>query len=137
MLALSIPLAPSWMILRAYNQAAGPKSRIRMRHLRPHLRVLRHRNTLRRVLQILKTWDDDMAELRAALIHAPIAVPTLIIWGEEDPVVPIASAAELKAHLPNSQLVTLPGMGHLLIEEAPTQCASEIQSWISRLDPEC
>jgi pimeloyl-ACP methyl ester carboxylesterase len=128
-LALSIPLAPSWMILRAYNEAAGSKRRIRMRHLRPHLKVLRNRNTLRRVLQMLHTWDADMDELRRLLIE-PIAVPTLLIWGEEDPVVPMASAAELEKHLGDYELVTLPEMGHLLVEEAPEECAELIRAWL-------
>ena len=131
-LALSIPLAPSWMILRAYNEAAGTKRKIRMRHLRPHLRVLRNRNTLRRVLQMLATWDDDMDELRQALAAHAIEEPTLLIWGEEDPVVPIASATELEEHLADSQMVTLPGMGHLLVEEAPEECAGLIREWLAR-----
>ena len=134
MLALSIPLAPSWMILRAYNEAAGSKSRIQMRHLRPHLRVLRNRNTLRRVLEILKTWDEDMEGLRKELTKAAIAFPTLLIWGNEDPVVPIGSAAELEKHLADSELVTLAGMGHLLAEEAPEECARLIGEWLVRLD---
>ncbi len=133
-LALSIPLAPSWMILRAYNEAAGSQRRIRMRHLRPHLRVLRNRNTLRRVLQMLATWDADMDELRHALAVRAIDEPTLLIWGEEDPVVPIASAAELQEHLADSQMVTLPGMGHLLVEEAPEECAGLIREWLGRVD---
>ncbi|WP_158824217.1 alpha/beta fold hydrolase [Granulicella sp. S156] len=134
MLALSIPLAPNWMILRAYNEAAGSKNRIRMRHLRPHLRVLRNRNTLRRVLEILRTWDEDMEVLREVLEKAAIAIPTLLIWGEEDPVVPIASAAELEEHLAVGERVTLAGMGHLLAEEAPEECARLIGEWLVRLD---
>jgi pimeloyl-ACP methyl ester carboxylesterase len=134
MLALSIPLAPSWMILRAYNEAAGPKSRIRMRHLRPHLRVLRNRDTLRRVLQMLATWDVDMAELREAMVSRAIEMPTLLIWGEDDPVVPMSSAAELAEHLEDCERVTLPGMGHLLVEEAPEQCAGLIREWLGRVD---
>lgn len=133
-LALSIPLAPSWMILRAYNEAAGSKRRIRMRHLRPHLRVLRNRNTLRRVLQMLGTWDADMDELKQALKVQAVEIPTLLIWGEDDPVVPIASAAELEEHLENSELVTLPGMGHLLVEEAPEECGRLIREWLGRMD---
>ncbi|HZL28854.1 MAG TPA: alpha/beta hydrolase [Acidobacteriaceae bacterium] len=130
MLALSIPLAPNWMILRAYNEAAGPKSRILMRHLRPYLRVLRDRDTLRRVLQMLATWDTDMDELQEALAEQAIKVPTLLIWGDADPVVPIASAAKLEEHLADCERVTLPGMGHLLAEEAPEECARAICGWL-------
>jgi pimeloyl-ACP methyl ester carboxylesterase len=134
MLALSIPVAPSWMILRAYNQAAGSKSRIRMRQLRPHLTVLRNRNTLRRVLEILQTWDGDMDGLREVLENSAIATPTLLIWGEEDPVVPIASAAKLEDRLLVSERVTLTAMGHLLVEEAPEECARLIEKWLVGLD---
>lgn len=134
MLALSIPLAPNWMILRAFNAAAGSKNRIGMRHLRPYLRVLRNRNTLRRVLEILKTWDEDMEVLREVLQKTAIAIPTLLIWGDEDPVVPIASAAELEEHLAVGERVTLAGMGHLLAEEAPEECARWIGEWLVRLD---
>ncbi|WP_158792170.1 alpha/beta fold hydrolase [Granulicella sp. L60] len=134
MLALSIPLAPNWMILRAYNEAAGSKSRIRMWHLRRQLSVLRNRNTLRRVLEILGTWDQDMGELREVLTKAAIATPTLLIWGDEDPIVPITSAAELEEHLEDSERVTLAGMGHLLAEEAPEECARVIGGWLARLD---
>ena len=135
MLALSIPLAPSWIILRAYNEAAGSKSRISMRQLRPHLRVLRDRNTLRRVLEILQTWDEDMGGLREVLEKAVISIPTFLIWGDEDPVVPMASAAELEEHLAVSERVTLAGMGHLLAEEAPEECARMIGEWLVRLPP--
>ena len=66
-----------------------------------------------------------------------IAVPTLLIWGDEDPVVPIASAADLEKHLAVSERVTLAGMGHLLSDEAPEECARLIGEWLVRLDAEC
>ena len=75
-----------------------------------------------------------MDELRQALASRAIEEPTLLIWGEDDPVVPIASAMELEKHLANSEMVTLPGMGHLLVEEAPEECAGLIREWLGRLD---
>ncbi len=132
-LALCIPLAPSRMILWAYNQAAGT-GRITLEHLKPHLRVLRSRTSLKRVLEILRTWEDDMILLRRAMEDRPIAQPTLLIWGDLDYVAPIASADALEQDLPASERVTLTGMGHLLPEEAPTQCADLIKTWLIWLD---
>jgi pimeloyl-ACP methyl ester carboxylesterase len=122
-LALSIPAAPSWMILRAYNQAAGSKHRVTMDQLRPYLLILRHRDTLRRVLDILHCWETDMAELRAAILASPIAAPTLLLWGDEDVIVPLATAPALEFHLSAGEHITLDGIGHLLAEEAPFECA--------------
>ena len=50
---------------------------------------------------------------------ARLEVPSLVIWGEEDPYLPIGEAERLADALPHSTLVLLPGCGHFLPEEAP------------------
>lgn len=131
-LALCIPLAPRRAILWAYNQAAGPTGPITQQHLAPHLRVLRHRNSLRRVLAILSTWEADMTLLRKKLLARAIELPALLLWGEHDDIVPPTSAAALLLSLPASELHTLPGCGHLLPEEAPEACAGLIRAWLEQ-----
>jgi pimeloyl-ACP methyl ester carboxylesterase len=44
--------------------------------------------------------------------------PTVIIWGEEDRILPVAQAHWLKARLPQAQLNLLPEVGHAPQEEA-------------------
>ena len=39
-------------------------------------------------------------------------LPTLIVWSENDPIVPVAHARAAHAHLPNSQLAIFPGSTH-------------------------
>lgn len=135
-LALSIPLAPRWMILRAYNEAAGPGRPITKAHLKPYMRVLRSRRTLRRVLQMLHTWEADMSDLRHSLLTSVVKQPTLLIWGDQDVVVPLASAAELERCLSAGELTVLPGRGHLLAEEAPEECGRLVRSWLARVESE-
>jgi pimeloyl-ACP methyl ester carboxylesterase len=129
-LALSIPLAPSWMILRAYNEAAGPTSPITMQQLKPYLRILRDRNALRRVLDMLHCWQEDMDKLSTSLLAATLRQPVLLLWGDHDIIVPPESASALQQALPTAQLLTLPGRGHLLPDEAATECASYIDRWL-------
>jgi pimeloyl-ACP methyl ester carboxylesterase len=129
-LALNIPLAPSWMILRAYNEAVGPNSRITMRQLKPYLRILRDRNALRRVLEMLHCWQEDMDQLSASLQAMPLQQPALLLWGDHDIIVPPESATVLQQVLPNSQLLTLTGRGHLLPDEASNDCATHIGRWL-------
>ncbi len=135
-LALCIPLAPRRAILWAYNQAAGPTGPITLRHLAPHLRVLRHRNSLRRVLAILSSWEADMTLLRQELLTRPIELPALLLWGGHDDIVPPASAAALLLSLPAAELHMLPDCGHLLPEEAPVDCAGLIRQWLAKLPAE-
>jgi pimeloyl-ACP methyl ester carboxylesterase len=129
-LALSIPLAPSWMILRAYNQAAGPTGPIRMQQLKPYLRILRDRDALRRVLEMLHCWQEDMDQLSNLLLAAPLTQPVLLLWGDHDVIVPPDSSVALQQALPTSQLLTLAGRGHLLPDEAAADCAALIDLWL-------
>ena len=50
-----------------------------------------------------------------------IEAPVLLLWGEEDKLIPITNAPDYLAALPNARLVRLPDVGHLPMEEAPEQ----------------
>jgi pimeloyl-ACP methyl ester carboxylesterase len=50
---------------------------------------------------------------------ARIEFPVLILWGEDDPVAPVADAEALNEAMPSSTLALLPGCGHFLPDEAP------------------
>ena len=43
---------------------------------------------------------------------ATIAVPTVVIHGEDDPLVPLEGGRDTAANIPGADLVTIPGMGH-------------------------
>ena len=51
--------------------------------------------------------------------YKDICVPTLIIWGEEDRVIPLKIGRMLTEAIPDSKLVVLPEIGHAPHEEAP------------------
>ena len=48
---------------------------------------------------------------RVHLLHR-ITAPTLVIHGQEDPLVPVAAAHDLVKHIPHARLEIIPGMGH-------------------------
>jgi 2-hydroxymuconate-semialdehyde hydrolase len=50
---------------------------------------------------------------------AAVDVPTLIIWGEEDPFLPPELAERLGDVLPSSTVALLPGCSHFITEDAP------------------
>jgi pimeloyl-ACP methyl ester carboxylesterase len=49
---------------------------------------------------------------------ADLELPVLILWGEDDPFMPLEAADRLNAMIPTSTLGLLPGCGHFLLEEA-------------------
>lgn len=60
-------------------------------------------------------WTKTDAGLEA------VRAPTLLIWGERDPMFPLSDAHKLQQRLPNAKLVVLPNVGHLPHEEAPEE----------------
>lgn len=48
-----------------------------------------------------------------------LAVPTLIVWGKEDAIIPLAIGKRLYDNLPNAKLVVLDEVGHAVQEEKP------------------
>ncbi|MDH5264053.1 MAG: alpha/beta fold hydrolase [Betaproteobacteria bacterium] len=63
------------------------------------------RGTARQMLAMLASGD-RRAELET------IAVPTLVIHGTEDPLIPKAAGREVARHVPGAKLMELEGMGH-------------------------
>lgn len=71
-------------------------------------------------------------EFTAAQV-AKIAVPTLVMWGEEDSLIPFAAADWWRAHLPDARLVTYSGIGHLPMEETPDRSAADLMRFMAGL----
>jgi pimeloyl-ACP methyl ester carboxylesterase len=47
-----------------------------------------------------------------------VTQPTLLLWGDADRIVPAQQAPIWADHLPNAEVKTLPGVGHLLFDES-------------------
>ncbi|MBU1605548.1 MAG: alpha/beta hydrolase [Alphaproteobacteria bacterium] len=59
------------------------------------------------------------------------AVPTLVMWGEEDALIPYAAAGWYREHLPNATLAAYPGIGHLPMEEAAGRSVADLRAWLA------
>ena len=66
-----------------------------------------------------------------ALRLQSITAPTLLLWGEQDHMIPIRNAADYLRLLPHATLVRLPGLGHVPFEEAPAQSLPPVERFLS------
>lgn len=62
-----------------------------------------------------------------------VAVPTLLLHGELDAVVPVSVSEAVASTIPDSELVVIPGAGHVPTMTRPHAVASAINSWGARL----
>ena len=62
-----------------------------------------------------------------------LPMPTLILAGEYDIIVPLRMHEELNARIPNSELVVFKDTGHMITAESPEQTLAAVQSFLNRL----
>jgi pimeloyl-ACP methyl ester carboxylesterase len=59
-----------------------------------------------------------------------IEVPAMIIWGDQDFLIPLDNAWKFQRDLPNDTLVVLKGIGHVPMEESPSRVIQLVTSFI-------
>lgn len=72
----------------------------------------------------LRTENDFLKRL------ATLSIPTLIVWGKEDRVVPVRWAYEFQKFLPNASLRILEECGHSLPLEKAAELCEEVRSFL-------
>jgi pimeloyl-ACP methyl ester carboxylesterase len=76
-------------------------------------------------------YDSDQRPLRGALLR--VQVPTLIVHGRRDPLVPVEAAVEHARLVPQSELRVLDG-NHFMLFERPEMVAPAIVDFLGRVD---
>ncbi len=62
-------------------------------------------------------------------------LPLLIVWGEKDPIIPVAHAHEAHAQLPGSRLEIFEDAGHVPQLERPGRFIAVLERFIAETDP--
>jgi pimeloyl-ACP methyl ester carboxylesterase len=62
-------------------------------------------------------------------------LPTLIIWGERDPMIPAAHGRAAHALLPSSRLEIIPGAGHFPFDDDPIAFLAALRSFLAETEP--
>jgi len=68
-------------------------------------------------------------------LHLAAAVPTLIVWGDDDPIIPVDHAYSAHASIPGSRLEIFEGVGHYPHCEAPELFVAVLSDFIETTLP--
>jgi len=60
-----------------------------------------------------------------------LTLPTLLLWGEQDTVIPVSHGHAFAKQITNSHIIVYPNAGHLPQEETPIEVASDIRNWLA------
>jgi pimeloyl-ACP methyl ester carboxylesterase len=68
-------------------------------------------------------------------LYLAAAIPTLIVWGDSDTVIPVAHAHAAHEAMPGSRLEILPGVGHFLPLQDGPRLAAVIADFLATTEP--
>jgi pimeloyl-ACP methyl ester carboxylesterase len=66
---------------------------------------------------------------------AGIKVPALVMWGDEDQLIPLSAGKWYAKTLPDSTFKVYKGIGHLPHEEAAKATIADLEAWLEKLKP--
>lgn len=82
---------------------------------------------------LMRSSDPESLATKEKLMA--ISVPTLILWGDKDAVVPMSDAQKFKEAIPNSSVIIYQNVGHLPQEESAEKSARDLKSFLDGLQP--
>ena len=78
-----------------------------------------------------------LARMGQTVLHDPapilarIQAHVLLLWGEQDAMIPISNAADYLRDLPHATLVRLPDLGHVPFEEDPARSLPPVEQFLA------
>jgi pimeloyl-ACP methyl ester carboxylesterase len=87
-----------------------------------------------RVLHHVMDWRGQLVTMRDRS-YLTAGMPTLIVWGERDSVVPASHAVWASREMPHSRLVLMPDVGHFPHRERPEVFTRSVVEFVADTAP--
>ena len=118
-------ITPRWMVAKSLEDNFVDHSLISEQMIDRYWQLLRFPGN--RQATVHRNHTDRQAQKWSQAKQ--ISQPTLILWGEQDKVIPFSHAKVFNQTIPNSQLISYPNAGHLPMEEQAQQVAEDMVRW--------
>ncbi len=112
-------------------QLLAPANLSAMPHVAQHLRTMIGESSVKGVVGALRAMR-DRPDYRPLL--GQIKIPTLVITGRDDQLIPPASARALADAVPGAQFTSIPDAGHLPPLEQPIATSRVIAEFLASLE---
>ncbi len=124
-------VTPRSLIAQSLEQSVSVKSIITEPMIDRYWELLRYPGNRRATLKRFSQPHESLTEAEIAGVTAP----TLILWGEEDRLIPVAAGQWLAKVMPTAQITVYPNIGHLPQEEAPAATLGDLLPWLAEHAP--
>ncbi len=130
------PLGRAHLLVARSALVFGDPTRVPAAWLAQQANLVRRPGFVDGVLAALRAEVDLYGQRDVVVDELPgLDVPTLVVWGDRDRVVPIAHAQRAVISLPQASLAVLPGCGHLPPVEQPQSFIAALGDFLRRSFP--
>jgi pimeloyl-ACP methyl ester carboxylesterase len=119
-------ITPRLLLVKAVNEVVARKDIITDAMIDAYWEFIRMEGTRAATIARFNTRNNGVKDHLSA-----IKAPTLILWGEEDHMVPVETAREFQSAIPGSKLIIYPKTGHAPQEEVADASADDVRSFLS------
>src|SRR5215469_710597 len=119
-------VTPRAFVVEGLDDAIVRKAVIDDRMIDSYWDFARMQGTREATLRRFQAPQDNFVERNVGRL----VVPTLILWGEEDRLVPVEAGKRYARAIRGSRLVIYPATGHLPQEEVPDKSASDVRDFL-------
>lgn len=111
--------------------------RVEVRELAAHLASLSNPARRAAYLQVVRSSTDIHGQRANATdrLYLAEAIPSLIIWGDRDPIIPVAHGKRAAELMPNSHLEIIDGVGHFPHCADPQRFVDELMTFLQATEP--
>ncbi|MDT8281025.1 MAG: alpha/beta hydrolase [Erythrobacter sp.] len=124
-------ITPRSLIAQSLEQSVSVKSIITEPMIDRYWELLRYPGNRRATLRRFGYPYESLTEAEIAGVTAP----TLILWGEQDRLIPVAAGQWLAKVMPTAEITIYPNIGHLPQEEAPAATLGDLLPWLAEHAP--
>jgi pimeloyl-ACP methyl ester carboxylesterase len=118
-------ITPRSLVINGLNEAISEKDIINDEMIDSYWDFVRMEGTRAALLSRLNTRNKPIKDRLG-----DIKIPTLILWGEEDRVVPLDVGREFHRLIQGSKLIVFPKTGHIPQEETPHESAAAVRAFL-------
>ncbi len=125
--ALLAGVDPRHMVRKTLREAYGDPSKVTPELVdRYRLLALREGNRKAFVARANASRRDKSADLTS------LRIPTVVLWGREDRLIPVSHASRFAEAIPGSELILYDNVGHVPMEEIGERSARDVADFLSR-----
>jgi len=120
-------LTPKFIVRSSIESVYADKSKVTDELIDRYLELTLREGNRQAFIDKFKTKNDWEAYKEISSIEKP----TLILWGDQDQLIPVSNAERFHRDLPNDTLVILENSGHVPMEESPEQSLVAVKAFLT------